>query len=139
MISAGNDSGNSSDDNNNDRPSIIVVDDEPDINYLLQEVLEARGYKVDTFQDPSVALDNFSAGKYDLAIVDFKMSPINGFDLYQRFIEIDRDTKVLFLSADSQHYANHKRGLPANESRRYINKPIGIDTLLKQVEDIIKR
>ena len=38
---------------------ILIVDDEPDINLSLKVALEAGGFKVDTFDDPMMALENF--------------------------------------------------------------------------------
>jgi DNA-binding response OmpR family regulator len=49
---------------------ILIVDDEDDINVLFKKVLEDNGYKVDTFNDPLVALQNFTAGSYDLLLLD---------------------------------------------------------------------
>ena len=48
---------------------ILIVDDEDDINLLFKMVLEDNGYKVDTFNDPLVALRNFRAGSYDLLLL----------------------------------------------------------------------
>ena len=63
---------------------ILIVDDEDDINLLFKMVLEDDGYKVDTFNDPLVALQNFSAGSYDLLLLDMLMPNMNGFELYSK-------------------------------------------------------
>jgi CheY-like chemotaxis protein len=56
---------------------ILIVDDEDDINLLFKMVLEDNGFKVDTFNDPLVALQNFTAGSYDLLILDIMMPKMN--------------------------------------------------------------
>lgn len=38
---------------------ILLVDDETDINLVFKIVLEDRGFKVDTFEDPIAALENY--------------------------------------------------------------------------------
>ena len=38
---------------------ILLVDDEIYINLLFRIVLEDRGFKVDTFEDPIAALENY--------------------------------------------------------------------------------
>ena len=63
---------------------ILIVDDEGDVNLLFKMVLEDNGYKVDTFNDPLAALQNFTAGSYDLLLLDIKMPKMNGFELYQK-------------------------------------------------------
>ena len=55
---------------------ILVVDDEPDILLTLEIVLENHGFKIDAFNDPILALRNFNAGSYDLAILDIRMPKI---------------------------------------------------------------
>ena len=52
---------------------ILIVDDEADINLALKVTLEEEGFKVDTFDDPLVAMDNFKERFYDLLILDIKI------------------------------------------------------------------
>jgi DNA-binding response OmpR family regulator len=78
---------------------ILIVDDEDDINLLFKMVLEDNGYKVDTFNDPLVALQNFRAGSYDLLLLDIIMPKMNGFELYQKIRMLDDKVKMCFLTA----------------------------------------
>jgi len=48
----------------------------------LKVVLEGIGFKVDTFVDPILALENFKSSRYDLLILDVKILVLNGFQLY---------------------------------------------------------
>ena len=50
-------------------------------NHQQQVTLEDDGFKVDTFDDPFVVLDNFRKRFYDLLILDIKMPKMNGFEL----------------------------------------------------------
>ena len=58
---------------------ILVVDDEPDVIFTLKIVLEENGFKVDSFTDPLLALQNFKEqdGMYDMIILDIKMPEMN--------------------------------------------------------------
>ena len=75
---------------------ILIVDDEDDINLLFKIVLEDNGYKVDTFNDPLVALQNFTTGSYDLSLLDMVMPKMNGFELYQKIRMLDDKVKIRF-------------------------------------------
>ena len=77
----------------------MLVDDEQDILLLLQLILEKEGFKVYSFDNPLTALSNFKRGLYDLAILDIKMSQMNGFQLYEEIKKIDRSVKVCFITA----------------------------------------
>jgi len=48
---------------------------------VLRFVLEDKGFNVDTFVDPAMALENFRNMLYDLVILDIYMSKMNGFEL----------------------------------------------------------
>ena len=117
--------------------SIIIVDDEPDINLMLELILTDKGYHVETFTEPNAALASFKPGKYSMAILDLKMSPINGFDLYQHFKTMDNDTKVLFLSADREHCSECTKTWPENSSRHYLHKPSEIAPILRHIEELL--
>ena len=49
--------------------SVLIVDDEPDVNLSLKIALEENSFEVNTFDDPILALDNFKKGVYDLLIL----------------------------------------------------------------------
>ena len=78
---------------------ILVIDDETDLTYTLEKVLEDNGFKVDSFNDPILALDNYKAKFYDLIILDIKMPKINGYELYIKLREKDPKVKICFLTA----------------------------------------
>ena len=79
---------------------ILIVDDEDDITFLFKMVLEDNGFKVDTFNDPLVALQNFTAGSYDLVLLDMLMQNMNGFELYQKMRMVDDKPKVCFFDSN---------------------------------------
>jgi DNA-binding response OmpR family regulator len=58
---------------------ILVVDDEYDVGLTIKLVLEENGFKVDSFNDASEALENFTTGIYDLVILDVIMEGMSGF------------------------------------------------------------
>ncbi len=116
---------------------ILAVDDERDVNTALREVLEHNGFKVDSYDDPLLALKNFKAQLYDLVILDIKMPGLNGFALCREIKKIDKKTKVCFLTAGEMYYGAYSNifsSLPAN---CFIRKPIGNEELVKRINQII--
>ena len=53
---------------------ILLIDDEPDVTYTIKKILEDNGLKVDSFNDPILALNYYKVDFYDLVILDIKMS-----------------------------------------------------------------
>ncbi len=117
---------------------ILIVDDEDDINLLFKIVLEDNGFKVDTFNDPLVALQNFTAGSYDLLILDMLMPNMNGFELYEKIRMLDDKIKICFLTASGINHEEIRKKVayatidyPEN---CFIIKPIENEDLIKRVK-----
>jgi DNA-binding response OmpR family regulator len=120
---------------------IMIVDDEDDINFLFKMVLEDNGFKVHTFNYPLEALQNFTAGSYDLLLLDMLMPKMNGFELYQKIRILDDKVKICFLTASGiNHEEFRKKAVSVasieNDSENcFISKPIENEELIKRVNE----
>jgi DNA-binding response OmpR family regulator len=120
--------------------TVLVVDDEPDLNLVIKTVLEDNGFKVDSFTDPSLALENIKreSEMYDLIILDVRMPDMNGFELYKEIKKIDDKVKICFLTAGEMDYEQFGKELfPALDENCIIQKPIENETLIKRLNRII--
>jgi DNA-binding response OmpR family regulator len=82
--------------------NILLIDDEKDILDTFKEGLSSEGYNVEAFEDPVEALAHFvnaNPSHYNLAILDIRMPGLNGLQLYYRLKAINRNIKILFVSA----------------------------------------
>ncbi len=66
---------------------ILVVDDEPDIRNILQDILEDEGYEVTTAEDAESAREQFSQTKPDLVLLDIWMPKEDGISVLKRWVE----------------------------------------------------
>jgi two-component system response regulator ChvI len=127
--------------NDNDKKNkrILLVDDEQDVTYTIKKVLENSGFVVDSYNDPTLALSNFKLGLYDLLLLDIKMPKIDGFELYQKMREIDRNVKVCFLTASELFYEEYRRldAYPTLDKEYFIQKPIRTEELIRQLNEIL--
>ena len=125
-------------DNNNNR--ILVVDDEPDLTQVSTLALEYHGFKVDSFNDPQEALSKFKPGSYDLIIIDIKMPQMDGFELYHEIKKKDNNAKVCFLTASELYYEEfRKKEYCALDRNLFIQKPIGNEDLIKEINKMLKK
>jgi two-component system, OmpR family, response regulator ChvI len=113
--------------------TILLVDDEPDITYSLKVGLEDSGFVVDAFIDSVLALSNFKADMYDLALLDVKMPKINGFERYEKIRRIDSKVKACFITACEVYYQSLREIFPDTDIDCYV-KPINIDDLVRHVK-----
>jgi len=119
---------------------ILLVDDEPDIIFTITKILEENGFKVDSFNDPLLALNSYKVNFYDLVILDIKLPKMDGFELYTKIREKDPKVKMCFLTAVTKlnEEAGKIRlalGKTINEDY-FIQKPVEMEDLLKKLTSI---
>ncbi len=120
---------------------ILVIDDEPDLTYTLEKVLEDNGFKVESFNDPLLALNNYKVNFYDLIILDIKMPKIDGFELYIKIREKDPKVKICFLTAITtfkEDFRKNRLALGNTLKEDYfIHKPIKTEDLIIKLTSIM--
>ena len=136
--------------NNNNDNRILLVDDEVDITTVFTLCLEDNGFEVDAFNDPLQALSGFKSGSYELALIDYKMPNMNGFELYREIRKIDERVKVCFITAFEVYHEELKKKFQSNlntspqykqevDVKCFIQKPIDIDELVKRIKEVMSR
>lgn len=79
-------------------PSVLVVDDEPEVTQLMRDFLEAAGFAVVTANGGEEALALLAARPVDCLLLDVMMPGKSGFDICRELRAVS-DTPVLFLTA----------------------------------------
>jgi CheY-like chemotaxis protein len=123
---------------------ILIVDDDPDITYAMQTILEAHGYQVDSAVNSATARTQMELEKPDLIILDVMMDTMHeGFD-FDRELKHNPDYKdipVLMLTAVKERFgldfkpeAGDQEWLPVEE---FLDKPVKPAVLLEKVEKLL--
>jgi CheY-like chemotaxis protein len=114
---------------------VLLVDDEPDVVYLVKKSLERNGFVVDAYTDPILALQNFKGGVYSLLLLDIKMPKINGIEFFRTVEKEDDKVKVCFFSASEYLTSNVKDKLYNTPDKfLFISKPISIPEMTRQIK-----
>ena len=104
---------------------------------LYQMVLQDAGYECIPYVDSVKALQEFKPLFYNLVLLDIKMPLLDGFELYKKIRENDKNVKVIFITASEFYYEQLRRqrypGTSDDINIKYLQKPIGNDDLLKIV------
>ena len=81
--------------------SVAVVDDEEDIILGFNVLLKENGYDVIGFTNPLMALDYIRKHPdiFDLIIIDYKMSPMQGCELSNKISTINPNIKMVIITA----------------------------------------
>jgi two-component system nitrogen regulation response regulator NtrX len=112
---------------------ILVVDDEPDIRFLLKDILEDEGYLVDVAENASVANEIRRVSNPDLVLLDIWMPQVDGVTLLKQWKSSGKDhCPVVMMSG-------HGTVETAVEATRYgaidfVEKPLSMAKLLSTVK-----
>jgi DNA-binding NtrC family response regulator len=124
--------------NTSNSKRILLVDDEADVISLFKMVLEMNGFEIDAYSDPEAALSNFKPNSYGLALLDIRMAPLNGFELYKKMKNIDGSLKACFITAFEDYRQEFKESFPElDEIKCFIRKPKAIQDLVNHVATIL--
>ena len=127
---------------------ILLVSSEDDVNLALKMALEEEqeqdddyksSFKVDSFNNPILALKNFKNGSYDLVIIDIVMPQMDGFELSEKIRKVDDKVKICFLTAGGVPGKVRFDPLRAGYQDRFIRLPIENEVLIEQIGKIIIR
>lgn len=119
--------------NRSNIPYILVVDDEPDIRHLLQEILQDEGYKVEVAENGETARLAYRKHQPSLILLDIWMPDVDGITLLKEWTEDGNlPIPVIMMSG-------HGTVETAVEATRlgafdFIEKPLSLAKLLLTVE-----
>jgi len=107
---------------NNHPCKVIVVDDEPAINDILGDILEAAGVMVWKATNGEQALDLQERHAADVVITDIQMEGMSGFDLLGELLNRDPNAKVIMMTGFDS-YDVVRRALQEG-AYDYLTKPL---------------
>jgi two-component system KDP operon response regulator KdpE len=115
---------------------VLVVDDEAPIRRFLRTSLTAHGYRVVAAANASDGLDQFSAGKPDLMILDLGLPDRDGVEIIERVREWSRTPIIVLSARDREKDKIAALDAGAND---YLTKPFGIGELLARVRAALRQ
>ena len=117
---------------------IIIVEDQPDVADLLEDILSIDAYQVIKIHSSGGALSVIQAEKPDVVLLDIMMPDVNGLDVL-RFMRREPSLQkipVVIVSARTLP-ADIRIGLEAGATA-YLTKPVDIDKLRKTVAGVMR-
>lgn len=116
---------------------ILIIDDDVNMMDILSVILKKYGHEVVTFSDPVAAIGKLKEEKFDILIVNYLMSPINGEKIVELVRQFDKELYIILMSI-------HKDLKPSIEAMKsldiqaYFEKSTRFDQLILFVQSGIK-
>ena len=117
-------------------PSVLIIDDDPQVRGLLREALEGAGFMVAEAGTGSEGLDLYRCAPTELVIVDLLLPDIDGLDVMVELTWDSPDLMILAITGGSG------RSNDLNLAREFgacqiLKKPFSMHQLLRAVRELI--
>ncbi|HBB93345.1 MAG: two-component system response regulator [Bacteroidetes bacterium GWF2_49_14] len=119
------------------KAELLLVEDDQNLGYMLQDFLELEGYKVTWEKNGITALGTFKSGNFDLCILDIMLPAKDGFSLAEDIHRINPKIPFFFLTARALE-ADRIKGLKMGADD-YMTKPFSTEELKLRIEIILRR
>ncbi len=116
--------------------TILIVDDQPAICYSLKRFLESQGFSISTALNGKDALKLLREIKIDIALIDLRMSEMDGLDVLKTIRDENIKTQTIMMTA----FTTTEKAIEAIKlgAYDYLTKPLDNDELLRIIKDILR-
>ncbi len=111
---------------------ILVAEDNDFVRMQIVKFLQDDGHQTKEATDGTSALEVVSNEKIDMAIVDVRMEPLDGFDFIRAIRGMDMDTPIILVTGDDASDILETAGEWGVSA--VLIKPVQKERLLKAVE-----
>jgi CheY-like chemotaxis protein/anti-sigma regulatory factor (Ser/Thr protein kinase) len=111
---------------------VLVVEDSPEVNALLVQLLEHARCKVSSVYDGDTALDHLNASTFDLVMLDLGLPGINGLQILDHLRNRKDAPKVIVFTGDGT--PETILSVVQGQAYEFIAKPAPLAKILEAVE-----
>ncbi len=117
--------------------TVLIIDDEENMRWVLKRALEKAGYEVLTARRGEEGLELFALHPVDLVLVDLKMPGMDGLAVLRELRRRDPRVPILLFTA----YATVPTAVEALQwgATDYLRKPFDLETVLAKIHEAIAR
>ncbi|HOY28852.1 MAG TPA: response regulator, partial [Flavobacteriales bacterium] len=80
-------------------PSLLIIDDEPQLRNMLQRLFVSEGYAVITAETGAQAIQRLKAQRFHVVLCDVKLPDANGVELTRAIKSQQPDAEVIVFTA----------------------------------------
>ena len=110
---------------------VLVVDDDPELQQLVEFALRQEGYEVRQARDAYAGLEIIEREKFGLALLDVMMPGMDGLEMLSRLRGFDKDLRVIVMTALTAPEA--AVSALRDQASDFLTKPFDMEQLLSAV------
>ena len=123
----------------NEKATILYIEDNPDNRMLVRRILLSENYGLIEAQNAAQALDLFKDARPDLILMDINMPDMDGYTLTSRIKSMPGFERVPIIALTANVMRGDKEKTLEAGCDGYIQKPLDIDQLVREVERFLSR
>jgi PAS domain S-box-containing protein len=108
---------------------VLVVDDEPEIQIAMKELLEYLGYKPEFASNGTEGVDKYKSCKPDGVLMDINMPEMDGIACIEEILNYDPDANISIVSGYELDGMNGLGKKAQKSIKAYLPKPVGLGDL----------
>jgi CheY-like chemotaxis protein len=116
---------------------ILLVDDSYVSNYLMQSILEEKGYSILAVSNGEEALNIIKQQQPDLIILDIMMPEMNGFGVLESVKKIEATAQIPVIMLTARNNLKDQEKAILMGAADYVIKPIDIDDVIARVGKLV--
>ncbi|MBF0560047.1 MAG: response regulator [Nitrospirae bacterium] len=116
---------------------VLIVDDEPLIQYSLAKILQDSKTEVNTVNNGADAIEACRSSFYDLCFLDLALPDMIGIDLMMEIKKLSHETIILAMSASHINY--YYRELIDKSAHMFIPKPFELTYIKALAQQLLEK
>jgi two-component system, OmpR family, alkaline phosphatase synthesis response regulator PhoP len=110
--------------------SVLVVDDEPQVVWMLQFSLEAEGFQTFAARDGRTALDELRQHRPQLMLLDIMMPVMDGWSVLQEIRDLPEGERPHVVVVSARASLRDRAKAAELGAEAFVAKPFNVDDLL---------
>jgi DNA-binding response OmpR family regulator len=116
--------------------SVLVVDDEPQVVWVLQFSLEAEGYTTLLARDGAAAMEAIDLFHPRLMLLDIMMPTMDGWAVLEELMQLPEDERPRVVVVSALSSLRDRARAAELGADAYVPKPFNVDDLLEVLHDL---
>jgi two-component system, OmpR family, alkaline phosphatase synthesis response regulator PhoP len=119
--------------------TILVVEDDKDMNELICAILNEAGYKTISAMSGEKGLERAYQDKPDLVLLDIQLPKMDGIEVCRAITSNDETKSIPVIMVTIKKELSTKLSSYIAGARRFISKPFGVEELVGEIRKTLRQ
>jgi len=119
-----------------DATQVLLVDDEPQVIWMLQFSLQAEGYRTLSARNGLAALQVLREHRPELMLLDIMMPVMDGWSVLEALQELDDDERPRVIVVSARASSRDRQKAKELGADAFVAKPFNVDELLRVLKEL---